>query len=330
MSMILCPICGNECSADALSCPKCGHPFVQPEVDTVVAQPIVAPVAPERVVVRERRPKDNFPSWAIPLVIVLGILTLGLLYFMFSSGENDDANRASVNVRLRGNERETRTAAINSSASDTTTGTTTTTTTTVPQTAAPDTVGSVAPPAASRDLNSSSSTLPPYSSGSTPSSDSLSTTRSDKGNLGIKATVTGRAGSAQPVKQEKFYLLDEELATILTRANIEPEEGDVVTTCAAAVADQSRRETLQKCLAAIRPHIVYSVTTDARGEAKFKDVKPDSYYLFGFMKTADRTYAVWNTMVTVSPGENTLNLNGNSTSSPSYSNSTTGALDNSY
>jgi hypothetical protein len=216
---------------------------------------------------------------------------------------------------LRESETASRTRTVTNAGAQTGTTETATTTTTAPVTQIPDSTVSSVPQTA-------------YPSTGTTSTSNTTTNvvQPSTGNLEIKATVAGRTGSTQPVRQEKFYLLNKSLDEILSRANIEPEEGDLASTCAAAVIDPARRETRQKCLAAINPHIVYRVTTDAGGKGTFKDVKPDSYYVFGVTKVGTDSYAIWNTTVTVNPGENLLNLNGSGSplspvglnNSPSY------------
>ncbi|MDQ4123186.1 MAG: zinc-ribbon domain-containing protein [Acidobacteriota bacterium] len=295
MALVICPECGNEVSDQAVACPKCGRPF---EMPTVVVPPPVAPREP--VIVTEPPRNKSFPNWIfIPIIIVLAVVALFLFMMMQESEEND--NRAQVNVRLRESETASRTRAVSNAEAQTGTSQTVTT--------APQTIES-APVTQIPDSTVSSVPQTAYPTTGTTSNTAVTSAQPSAGNLEIKATVASRTGTPQPVKQERFYLLNKSLDEILSRANIDPEEGDLASTCAAAVIDPARRETRQKCLAAINPHIVYRVTTDSTGKGTFKDVKPDSYYVFGVTKVGTDSYALWNTTVTVTPGENLLNLSG--------------------
>lgn len=299
MSLIMCPECGNQVSSQAPLCPKCGHPFEAPTVVVPSPQPAVVR---EPVIVAEPPRNKSFPNWIFaPILIVLAVVALFMFLMMRESSDDANNNRTQVNVRLRENETAGTRAVTNSQAQTGTAETATTTTRTIetaPVTQMPDSASSSIPQTAyptTGTTSTTTTTAPPLP---------------DKGKLEIKATVANRTGAPQPVKQEKFYLLNKSLDEILSRASIEPEEGDLPSTCAAAVIDPARRETRTKCLAAIKPHIVYSVTTDSTGSGSFKDVKPDSYYVFGVTKVGSDSYAIWNTTVTVNPGDNLLNLNG--------------------
>lgn len=299
MSLVLCPVCGNECSADAASCPKCGHPFAA-EVDTVVMPP-----PQPKVIVRETPRKSGFPNWMfIPLALLLGTLVLGTIWLMSDNNNNENQN---VNLRIR----ETASANTRTNRSVSTTEQPTTVN---PPATADSTV--VVPPSTTTQTaprDTTISTVPPSTSSSYPGTSSASTVTTqqppDKGNLEIKATIATRTGSQLPVKAEKFYLLNKDLSSILSKAGIEPEAGDYSSTVGAAIADPNRRDLLQKILAAIKPHIVASTQTDSTGKAVFKNVKPDNYYLFGVTKVGNSA-SVWDTSVTLNPGENTLALNG--------------------
>jgi preprotein translocase subunit YajC len=294
MALVICPECRNEVSDQAVACPKCGRPF---EAPTIVVPPPVA--AREPIIVTETPRTKSFPNWIfVPIIVILAVVALFMFLMMREDSANENDNRTQVNVRLRESETASRTRTVTNAGAQT--GTTeTTTTTTAPVTQMPDSTVSTVPQTAYPSTGTTSTSNP-----------TTNDVQPSTGNLEIKATVAGRTGSTQPVRQEKFYLLNKSLDEILSRANIEPEEGDLASTCAAAVIDPARRETRQKCLAAINPHIVYRVTTDAGGKGTFKDVKPDSYYVFGVTKVGTDSYAIWNTTVTVNPGENLLNLNG--------------------
>ncbi|MBC7795340.1 MAG: zinc ribbon domain-containing protein [Pyrinomonadaceae bacterium] len=301
MSMINCPECGNECSALAPICPNCGHPFAPAVVPTPVPQQ-------PRVVIREVPQSDNggFKPWMLaPLIIVAAIIAFGVILFTRDNAETANNN---ANVRIQ-ETRTTRTTVANNDVVSTTipstsSGTTTSRTveTSVPSSSSVTTT----------TLPPTTTTLPPTSSTSSTTSTTTSAPVRDKGVVAITATVENSSGTKQTVKKEKFYLLDEDLETILSKAGIEREGSDYASTCGASLIDSTMRDTLQKCNAAIKPHILYSTLSDSSGKASFKDVKPDDYHIYGVTKVGN-SYAIWNTSINVNAGDNIINLNGNVT-----------------
>lgn len=299
MSMIICPECRNEVSAQATTCPKCGYPLMI-EPDTVIITPTPPPVIePAPIIVREvlTEEKSNFPAWAlVPIALALVVVIFGLIWMM-NRNQNDANDNANARIAASVNSRATRTAEQIPS-------------TVNPPTTAGSTV--VVPSTANPATGDYSSSVPPTAPTNLPPAGSetvVTNPPSDKGNLLLTATVLTSKGIKQPVKAEKFYLLSKDLETILSNANIEATEGSYASTLGAAIADPNRKDELQKCLAAINPYIVARTLSDSTGNASFKNVKPDSYYLFGVHKTGNSA-SVWNTSVAVNPGENTIALNG--------------------
>ena len=283
MSMILCPDCGHEVSTAATACPNCGHPFAKPVIE-------------RKVVVAEVPPKEGIPTWVFAVLGILGVLVLFILFVVVGRNNEDEANR-SVNVKVAGqrdadNSRDTAT-------SRTTTDTQTLTvppstgsqSITVPSTSAPSSVTTVPPPSSS---SSTITTVP-----ETPTT----------GTVVIDAKVATKTGAPQAVRNEKFYLLDKDLESILSEADIEPIEGQTLTNSfGLAVLYPSRyNEFSSKALSAIKRHIKYDTLTDSGGKGQMKSIKPDSYYLFGITKGRNG-FAVWSSPVTIQAGENVLNL----------------------
>lgn len=309
--MILCPECSNECSAQATACPKCGHPFVV-EQDTVIVTPTPPKPQPEVIVTAAPKKKNGFPAWAfVPIALAAVLLVFALLWMTQNNQEEANTN---VNVRVR------ETAQANSRAVNTSSQQPTTVN---PPSSADSTV--VVPPSTQTNVPSSTTTtVPPSSTTSAPtslppsSSQTVVTepTTATKGNLTVTTTLLTRTGSKQPIRKEKLYLLSKDLNEILSKAGIEPTEGDYASTLGAAVADPLRKDELNKMLAAIKPYIVASTITDGSGKAVFKDVKPDNYYLFGVTKTGNSA-SVWNTSVFLNTGENTIELNAVKPEEPS-------------
>jgi len=54
-------------------------------------------------------------------------------------------------------------------------------------------------------------------------------------------------------------------------------------------------------------HIKYAGTTDSNGKAQLGGINPDSYYLFGVVRSGNG-FAIWSSPVSIVPGENVLDL----------------------
>lgn len=276
MSLRICPDCGHEVSTAAVACPNCGRSFADPTIERNV---VIAEVPPE---------KESFPKWVLIPLGVLGALLLVFLLVWMRNKEDDTANRnINVNVATRNRPVETsretnvRTDSPNQVTvppSDTTTVTT-------------------APPPSSSSQSTSTTTIP---------SENVA---ADRGTVTLEAKVMTRTGGTQSVKNEKFYLLKKDLESILDDADIKDETGQGLKNAfgLSVLYPERYGETRTKALNEIEKHIVYSTTTDAGGKAQMKDVKPDSYYLFGITKTS-KGFAIWSSPVTITTGQNVLNL----------------------
>lgn len=281
MSMILCPDCGHQVSTAATACPNCGHPFA-------------APVIQRKVVVAEAPRKDGIPTWVFAVLGILGVLVLFILFAVMRNSD-DEANR-SVNVTLGSNR-----------SSDNTRDTASSRPTTETQTL------NVPPSTDSQSISVPSSSAPPTVTTVPPSSSTSTITTAPEtpttGTVVIDAKVATKTGTPQAVRNEKFYLLDKDLESILSEADVEPLEGQTLTNSfGLAVLYPSRYSDFNsKALSAIKKHIKYDTTTDTGGKGQMKNIKPDSYYLFGITK-ARNGFAVWSSPVTIQAGENVLNL----------------------
>jgi hypothetical protein len=272
MSLMICPDCGHECSTSATACPQCGHPFVRP-----------ATVAP-KVIVREVPVEKEFPKWIFVPIAVLGAFVIFFLILFLRNGDDETANR-NVNVRLA------------------TTPITQSTISSSREVATSSTPYSVNP-----------TTLPPSSTTADTqtiqsNSVTISTPVPDKGTMTMEAKVLNRSGAQQTVTKETFYLLDKDLQSILLEAGIDDPEGQgIINSFGLSVVNPAKyREVNQKALAAINRHIIYRTLTDAQGKAEIKDIKPNSYYLFGITKT--RTgFAIWDSPVNIQTGQNNVVL----------------------
>ena len=280
MSLIICPECGHEVSSSAAACTNCGHPFVKPVVQRNV---VVSEVA---------APRDDFPKW---IFIPLGIVGVVLLFILLAYMRNNNDDAQNINVRIASqpaNSLETRVRTNSEPPNQIVvppaqTGQVVVPPSSAPQTVVPPsqtTVTSVAPP--------TETTLPP-----------------DKGTVNMEAKIATSSGSTQPVKAERFYLLNKDLDTILSDAGIEDETGQGLSNAfgLSVVYPDKYSDTNKKALAAIGKHTVYKTQTDASGKAQIKGVKPDSYYLFGITKTRSG-FAIWSSPVTIQAGDNSLVL----------------------
>lgn len=129
-----------------------------------------------------------------------------------------------------------------------------------------------------------------------------------KGTVTIDAKIAARNGP-QPVKSERFYLLDKDVEAILNDASIEPIANQtLLNSFGLSVAYPDRYGDFnRRALAAIRPHIKYAGTTDVNGKATLGGVEPSGYYLFAVARSGNG-FAVWSSPVSVIAGENALNL----------------------
>jgi hypothetical protein len=279
MSLIICPECAHEVSSSAAACANCGHPFVKPVVQRNV---VVSEVAP---------PKDDFPKW---IFIPLGLLGIVLLFVLLAYMRNDDEDARNINVRI---------------ASQPTNGSSSRANTSIE--APPNQI--VVPPSQTGQVvvppSSSSVPVAPPSSVTTVAPPTETTLPPDKGTVNLEAKVATRTGSTQPVKAERFYLLDKDLESILSDADIDDETGQGLSNAfGLSVVYPSRYSDInKKALAAIAKHTVYKTQTDASGKAQMKGVKPDNYYLFGITKTGSG-FAIWSSPVTIQAGDNSLVL----------------------
>ena len=271
MSLIYCPECGHEISTAAVACPSCGRP--------VTAPPSHIP----RVVV-EREPKtDSIPPWVIAPVVLLGVLVLFGLIYLVSSSDDDSNTNLSVDVNTRRPDTARSSERTNTSSSD---------------------ISSI-PPATMPVTNTPGAGYPvpaqnvPDSTGSVPTS----------GRVMIEAKVSSRSGSTQGAKNTRFYLLDKDIETILSEADVAPIEGQSLTnSLALATADQATYGDLyREAMSALREHIKYTGSTDGAGKAQLGSVKPDQYYLFGVARTGEG-FAMWSSSVSVIAGDNAVNL----------------------
>lgn len=260
-------------------CPECGHEVSTTAVAcTNCGRPMADPTIERNVVITEAQPvRNEFPKWVFIPIAILGVVLLFIMFAWMMSSSNDD--NTNLNLKVKGR------TPVND-ARDTTSTSTTTIPSSGPQ--------SVQPP--------SVTTVP----GESVSGDSVS---ADRGTAVVQAKITTKTGGVQSVKNEKFYLLDKDLEEVLDDAGIDDETGQGLRNAfgLSVLYPDRYGDTRSKALNAIGKHTKYSGTTDAAGKALIRDIKPDTYYLFGIVKTRSG-FAIWSSPVTITPGENILNL----------------------
>ncbi len=259
-------------------CPECGHEISNAAVACPnCGRPLSAarPVIERTAVVAPVERRDGVPNW---IFIPLGVIGAALLivFFVVMSRNSEDANsNLAVNVSARRSAQD-----VNR------TDTSSIPTTTVPSTTTE--TQTVTVPGAQTDVTAAA-----------PS----------KGSVVIDAKVASRTGSPQPVRNEKFYLLDKDLESILSEAGLEPIEGQtLMNSLGLSVLYPDRFDNFNRdALRAIRSHIKYAGTTDSSGKAQLGGIEPDNYYLFAVTKSG-RGFAIWSSPVSINAGENALNL----------------------
>lgn len=276
MSLILCPECGTEISAAAVACPNCGRPMRS------------IPVVKEVVPLREE--ERGVPKWVIiPLAVIFGLVLVLAFVLLYRSGQDDANVNLKVNASRTGSNRDV-------ARSDTVVESAPGSVTTVPGSST-----SVNPPISAPVNPPSTTTVPGTSTGVAPPT---------KGSVTVDAKIANRNGNgSSPVRNARFYLLDKDVEMILTEARVEPIEGQtLMSSLGLAAAFPNRFGDFQRqAMAAIRSHVKASATSNGSGKAEFSSVEPNMYYLFA-VTNSGQGFALWNSPVTIQPGENLLNL----------------------
>jgi hypothetical protein len=216
------------------------------------------------------------PAWAVAVLGIMGAIVLFLLIAYWSQNTEDQSNTSvRVNANVPQREQPTNNRQIAESAPSN-----------VP--------GAMTSPPSETTIGGSQVSVPPALT---------------RGTAVLQAKVITRNSTQQPVRNERFYLLDKDVESILSEARIEPIEGQTLTDSLglAAMYPDRYSDFQQRALRAIKNHVKYAGTTDANGKAQLGNIQPDSYYIFGVAK-AGNGYAIWSSPVTIQPGENDLNL----------------------
>ncbi len=156
------------------------------------------------------------------------------------------------------------------------------------------------------------------------------TTVSAKGNLSVEAGLVFNSGDVKPVARVNFYLLDDNLETILSNAGIEAYQTiDTSGASKGALLGGMRAkkksvsfvesyavwssspdlygEQLLQSKEALKPHIIATITTDFSGKGEFSQVKPGNYYLMGVGGTGKQA-VLWNMPIEIKAGKQSVIL----------------------
>jgi hypothetical protein len=282
MSLINCPECKHELSTNADVCPNCGFAMLkQPVITRNVIQPVET---------------DTVPKWliipGITIIALIGIITFMLVRnYQGSNGNNSNVEFSNTNKKTLG--RETTVKTVESNPPNQITVPSDSTTINLPPPS--KSVEQVAPKTR-QEVPASPTTI-------------IKQSESDKGVVRMEAKILTKNGGTLSAKNERFYLLDEDVESILRSANLEQiESNSMISSLGLSMMYPERYGQFnQKALQAIKKHAKYNVSTDASGKALLNNIKADSYYLFGLAKSKSG-FAFWNSPVTINPGENILNL----------------------
>ncbi|MEP6946980.1 MAG: hypothetical protein ABJA02_13755 [Acidobacteriota bacterium] len=273
MSLINCPECGQEVSTTAAACPHCARPINPQHV--VERKVVVTDTTP---------PEEGFPNWAFIPIGLLALILIGVMYMVWGRSEPD-----TTNVRITANAANSRNDVARTSIPGETT-----------------TINPVGP---------STVTVPPPVQTSAPSSQTTvpgtMTTVAEpptKGQVNIEAKVITRTGT-QAVRNERFYLLDDDVESILSAAGVQPIEGQTLSGSLglSLIYPDKYGDFSRNAMGIIKRHVKYAGQTDASGKASVSGVEPKSYYLFGITKVG-RGFSLWNSPVSIIAGDNVLTL----------------------
>jgi hypothetical protein len=140
------------------------------------------------------------------------------------------------------------------------------------------------------------------------------------GSLEIKANIYfgDESEIIAPVARTKFYLLDENLVTILQKAHFNPvddddkqlsEETDYLSATVNAFGSDDENSLFVSVLisSAISKRTAAKLETNFAGVGKLKTVRAGKFYLFGIFREESEIF-VWHLPIEIKPGDNRIEL----------------------
>jgi hypothetical protein len=140
-----------------------------------------------------------------------------------------------------------------------------------------------------------------------------------KGTLSIEAGIIFKNGDVKPVARTDFYLLDDDLETIIKNLGVEEKvlKGrDLPTLTQLAFWKQYQnlyQDTFSKAMEAIEKHSVSKMTSDFSGKGEFPPVKIGKYWLVGIGGTANQVI-IWNLPIEIKTGKQPIVLDNKNSS----------------
>lgn len=158
---------------------------------------------------------------------------------------------------------------------------------------------------------------------------------SAKGTLSVEAGLVFNSGDVKPVARVNFYLLNDNLEAILSKAGIEPHQtidpkasrgallGGINAPQKAVSFVESYAiwssspdlydDKLQQSQEALKSHIIATMTTDFSGKGDFSQVKAGNYYLMGVGGTGKQA-VLWNMPIEIKAGKQSVILDNKNAS----------------
>lgn len=138
-----------------------------------------------------------------------------------------------------------------------------------------------------------------------------------EGTLSVEAGLVYKAGDVKPVARADFYLLNDDLETIIKNAGIEEKDMGGLNQKLSFVQKLSfwkkfpalYPNQLAKAVDVIKQHTVYTITTDFSGKGEFTQIKSGKYWLAGI--GGANQIVVWNLPIDIKAGKQSISLDNN-------------------
>jgi hypothetical protein len=141
-----------------------------------------------------------------------------------------------------------------------------------------------------------------------------------QGTLALEVGLVFNSGDVKPVARTDFFLLDKSFPSIVMEAGVVPiekysvpshtPEEKVLFGFGMSLRTRVPDDLIEfgsKAKGAVKPHVLYTVTTDFGGKATFQHVRAGTYFLMGYT-AAGGSFAIWNMPVTIKNGKMSIIL----------------------